>query len=267
MKRSPVQPDHIQLDWLGGIGATRLKKTSPRANRKRTVTRGAQYQLPVRDRVYLPIAGLPPGGRDECRTGPRPCAYVRCKWHLFRIDAEDRAGRPGIANVPRGEHGWTQAVQGDLGQGAGTTLNAGWLELERVCKAWIEVDEDGRLAAINVNEEQWDAMRLHPGERLRVVSSDEAWATPAHVTKDGAIALDMMPPFMTVAVTIKRLRGVPSCALDLIEQGRRMTNEEIGDALGRHRTLIARTVKSGVRKMRQAGVSVEEMLNVIGDEE
>lgn len=39
-----------------------------------------------------PREGLPPGGRDECRTGPRPCPYVRCKHHLWMITAEERRG-------------------------------------------------------------------------------------------------------------------------------------------------------------------------------
>lgn len=51
-----------------------------------------------------------PASREECRTGPRPCPYVRCKWHLWRIDSADRAGKP------------------HNGMRAGTTLRPAWLE-------------------------------------------------------------------------------------------------------------------------------------------
>jgi hypothetical protein len=39
-----------------------------------------------------PREGLPPGGREECRTGPRPCPYVRCKHHLWMRVGEERQG-------------------------------------------------------------------------------------------------------------------------------------------------------------------------------
>lgn len=38
-------------------------------------------------------AGLPPGGRAECKDGPRPCQYIRCKWHLWLVEGADRPGR------------------------------------------------------------------------------------------------------------------------------------------------------------------------------
>lgn len=51
-----------------------------------------------------------PASRDECRNGLRPCPYVRCKWHLWRIDSADRPGKP------------------HNGKRAGTTLRPAWLE-------------------------------------------------------------------------------------------------------------------------------------------
>lgn len=51
-----------------------------------------------------------PASRAECKDGPRPCGYVRCKWHLWRIDSADRPGKP------------------HNGKRAGTTLRPAWLE-------------------------------------------------------------------------------------------------------------------------------------------
>lgn len=36
--------------------------------------------------------GLPEGGRDACRDGPRPCPFVRCKFHLWMVLGYDRQG-------------------------------------------------------------------------------------------------------------------------------------------------------------------------------
>lgn len=80
--------------------------------RKGHVTRRhGQVRLPViADRGWSPREGLPPGGRDECRHGERPCPYVRCWYHLWRIDTEDREGKP------------------HNGKRAPTTLRPRWLE-------------------------------------------------------------------------------------------------------------------------------------------
>jgi hypothetical protein len=51
-----------------------------------------------------------PATRAHCKDGPRPCPYVRCKWHLWRVDSADRAGKP------------------HDGKRAGTTLRPAWLE-------------------------------------------------------------------------------------------------------------------------------------------
>lgn len=37
---------------------------------------------------------MPAGGRAECVDGERPCPYVRCRYHLWLVLSEDRAGRP-----------------------------------------------------------------------------------------------------------------------------------------------------------------------------
>lgn len=50
-------------------------------------------RIDLRPVIWDPKPGLPAGGRAECKTGERPCPYVRCKFHLWRIDAGDRVGR------------------------------------------------------------------------------------------------------------------------------------------------------------------------------
>jgi hypothetical protein len=69
-----------------------------------------------------------PKTRAECPT-EKPCPHVRCRDHLWRVDACDRPGRPGLAQVPRDAHGLTVSTPGELGEErAGTTLEARWLE-------------------------------------------------------------------------------------------------------------------------------------------
>lgn len=75
---------------------------------------------------FTPLPGVPPTLAD-CPTGV--CPFVRCRHHLWRIDSEDRSGRPGIAHVPRGERGRTISAPGHAGdERAPTTLSARWLE-------------------------------------------------------------------------------------------------------------------------------------------
>jgi len=71
-------------------------------------------RIDARSVAWEPRAGLPAGGRAECRRGERPCPYVRCWWHLWRIDAADRAGRR-----PRA---------GEAVAAPGTTILPAWLE-------------------------------------------------------------------------------------------------------------------------------------------
>jgi hypothetical protein len=97
----------------------------------------------------------------------------------------------------------------------------------------------------------WDAMRLREGERLRIVSQSCNWATHATLT-DGALVLDREPLVGEVcAVTITRVRisgAVPSCALDEIDRRGKHSNEQTGDAIARHRTLVARQVRLALGK-------------------
>lgn len=127
-----------------------------------------------------------PTTRAGCPTGV--CPHIRCRSHLWRVDSGDRAGRPGLSQVPRDRRGLTLPVIGNVGQKrAGTTLEARWLE------------------------------------------------TPVP----------------------------PSCALDCADKGP-MSNEQIGDALNRHRTLIGKDVpdamESAKARAREMGMSEEDLV-------
>jgi hypothetical protein len=78
--------------------------------------------------TFEPVAGLPAGGRAECKTGPRPCPYVRCKHHLWLLEGRDRAGRRGRGTPP------------------GTTLEPRWLDPEPCDSCELDVsDRAGEL--------------------------------------------------------------------------------------------------------------------------
>jgi hypothetical protein len=108
-----------------------------------------------------------PDTRGDCPT-QKPCPHVRCRHHLWRVDACDRAGRPGLASVPRDEHGHTLRVLGDVGhERAGTTIEARWLEspVPPSC-ALDEIDGKGRAMT---NEECGTSFNRHRTQIARDV--------------------------------------------------------------------------------------------------
>ena len=258
-------------------GRKRVYQASRRAGKKRLPV--LQPSLPVADMSFTPLPGVP-ATRADCPT-QRPCPYLRCRHHLFRLDAENRAGRPGLANVERDERGLTKSVSGTAGASRpGTTIVPKWLELERHCRAAIEIDATGRICAISVlgdawgsgqtggnAEAVWTAMRLHEGEALRLMSEDGTWTTRAWY-RDGSIVLERAPLLgQVLAVTITRVRGVSSCALDEIERVGVHSNEQAGNALGRHRTLVAREGKEAaahaIAVAAEMGMSEDELMRGI----
>jgi hypothetical protein len=267
--------DHQTAFAFGG-GKGKAVKRSTKAN-KRIAGRNEQLALKVKPR-FLPVVGVPKT-RADCPE-ERPCVHVRCKYNLTREEAEHRAGRPGLAGVPRDARGWTLPVKGEAGKARpGTTLRPSWMETERHCRAWLEFDSAGQLCAVNVygdhmqsgsagnGDAVFDAMRLHEGEELRVVSDDGKWATRAK-WKAGAVVLERAPLIgQVVAVLITRVRPVSSCALDEIQRHGKMTNEQIGDAIGRHRTLVARQAKGALEKFvrngREMGIEPEDLLGAL----
>jgi hypothetical protein len=125
------------------------------------------------------------------------CGAWQCRfWLGGRVDAGDRAGRPGLTRVPRDPvTGLTYSVQGDIGEEiAGTTIVPRWL------------DERGEF------------------------------------------------------------RFIPTCALDEIERRGKMSNEEIGALIGRHRTLAERVIKNAARALIAKGGTIQG-LRVLADPE
>ena len=59
-------------------------------------------------KVFEPLTGVP-ATRADCVDGERACRFIACRFHLWRVDGRDRAGR---------RHG---------GRHPPTTLRAEWL--------------------------------------------------------------------------------------------------------------------------------------------
>jgi hypothetical protein len=143
----------------------------------------------------------------------------------------------------------TLAAPGDVGgERAGTTLRPAWLkvrglELEREVRMWLHRADDGSIELHETRDgsvDYWLKYVRH-GEPVLVFDDDtDQVVAHASVTPQG-IRLDRSPPETTVLVVLLRVRGIESCALDAIKRrGAAMSNEEVGDAVGRHRTLVAR---------------------------
>jgi hypothetical protein len=246
------QPPLPGLDYIGRAAAI-SKRASKERQRKRLPV--IQPEL-IGDRGFDPKTGVP-RTRGECPT-ERPCPFVRCRWHLFMEDAEHRAGRPGLSSVKRDSKGLTTSQLGDAGTDRpGTTLRPGWLrykglEVEREVKLFVHGDELHEVT--NGTIDYWLRF-VRPGEPVLVFDDDSnALAARAQVTTDGRVLLDRELPASTFMVVLTRVRGVSSCALDEIDRHGRLTNEDTGNAVARHRTLVAREVKRALGKaIRAAG--------------
>lgn len=77
---------------LGGGPEQRLEQLPRAQNRRRGARRAALLRLAPGQVAWEPRPGLPPGGRAECKEGPRPCPWVMCRENLLRIDGGDRPG-------------------------------------------------------------------------------------------------------------------------------------------------------------------------------
>ena len=256
----------------------RIYRISRRAARKRLPV--LQAYLPVADDTFKPVAGVP-GTRAQCPdTSTAHCPHVRCKWHLFLETGEHRAGRPGLANVPRDARGLTLPSAGAAGQQRpGTTLRPAWLhvrglELEREVLAYVSSDQVLHEVR-NGTFDYWSA-RLHVGEAIEVYDNVTVlgdWSDVLLIAKgskqaDGSLLLDRELPEYVVessdSVLLRRVRRVSSCALDEIEKRGEMSNEQVGDAVGRHRTLVGREVKRAtgraVESAARMGMSADELM-------
>ena len=260
---------HQLLLPLSGEVAPRMVRTSRAGNKKRGARLAASIPLlPMRERRFLPVAGVPKTYAD-CPPPSEYCPHIRCRHHLAMVDADHRAGRPGLASVPRNERGLTISVTGSAGEErAGTTFDPRWLELERRCKVWVERDEAGKmlnLHAVYENEADLFLERLHVGEAVDVMDGEYITGQEkltrvmgARLTPSGSIALEREPDGL-FTFTLVRVRGIESCALHRANRGA-SSNQETGDALGRHRTLIAREVRKAAEKMKAMGVDLRDLV-------
>jgi hypothetical protein len=245
--------DEKQPPLPGMSASQRANKVSKKASKARRRLPVLQPSL-VPDSGYLPKAGVP-RTRADCPV-ERPCPFVRCRQHLWMEDAAHRAGRPGLSSVPRDERGLTIATTGQAGsERPGTTLRPAWLsvrglEIEREVKVYVGAEME--LHEVRAGALEYWLAHLRMGEPVLVFDDDSGeQVARARLTRDG-LALDReLPPGVvssSSAVVLTRVRGVPSCALDEIDMHGRMSNEQVGDRVARHRTLIGREIKSALAK-------------------
>jgi len=228
-----------------------ITRRANRISRRSSKLRVLQPEL-VADHAFAPLPGVP-RTRGDCPTA-RPCPYVRCRYHLWAEDAEHRAGRPGLASVPRDEHGHTLSTPGHVGdERPGMTLRPVWLkyrglEVEREVRVYINEAGDVLGTRRGMLEHWCD--RLHVGEPVLVFDDDSGeLVAKATYTGDG-LRLDRDLPSVSGpgGFVLTRVRGVSSCALDEIDRHGKLTNEQTGDRVGRHRTLVAREVRRALGK-------------------
>jgi hypothetical protein len=203
----------------------------------------------------------------------------------MRIDADNRAGRPGLANVPRDAQGLTLAAPGDAGEDRpGTTLRPGWLkvrglELEREVKVYVTKTETGyELTELRNGTLDYWLRHTHAGEPLLAydtvtlgLGDEPLLLSKAELTADRQVRFDCELPEYVIngssALLLRRVRHVSSCALDEIDRNGKMSNEQTGDAIARHRTLVGREVRAALKKACEAaeeqGMSVEDFLGAL----
>lgn len=120
-ERAPRKPrghdtGHVAEQALGGGAELALEQRPRKENARRSPLLRVVDRIDTRPVFWQPRPGLPRGGRAECRSGERPCPYVRCSRHLWTVLADDRQGRRALR-------------PGELVRApAGTTLLPAWLE-------------------------------------------------------------------------------------------------------------------------------------------
>lgn len=85
---SDKEPSHVTDAQLGG-GDEPERKRRPRRAKELVVLELVED----REQADVVLTNAPPPARTQCKDGPRPCGYVRCKWHLWHVPREDRSGR------------------------------------------------------------------------------------------------------------------------------------------------------------------------------
>jgi hypothetical protein len=97
-----------------------------------------------------------PTDRDECPdTSVQICPWIRCRFHLLMVTAENRAGRPSLRKCQRDENGFTLSQPGDLGDERESTFEPRYIgadgELQIVPSCTL--DEVLSLGRAMTNEE------------------------------------------------------------------------------------------------------------------
>lgn len=240
----------------------RANQISKKASKERRLHLPVLQTELIADRGFNPVEGVP-RTRADCPTA-RPCPHVRCRHHLFLETTEHRAGRPGLSSVPRDANGCVLPVSGKAGTDRpGTTLRPGWLryrllELERECKAYVH---DGELHEVRHGTLDYWLRYLRMGEPVLVFDDDTVEVVArAELTQDG-LKMDRALPAETFMVVLTRVRDVSSCALDLAREGHPMSNEEVGSAVARHRTLVAREVKRAAGRLKAVGTDLRDLID------
>jgi hypothetical protein len=99
--KAELMPDRSIVQW---------QELQARIERMRQADDDAPVYVRLRDGGRLmELRNDVPATRSECPVD-RPCGRVRCRWNLWRVDSQARAGRPHAGRRPP------------------TTLRAGWLE-------------------------------------------------------------------------------------------------------------------------------------------
>lgn len=252
------------LDYIARAAAI-----SKRASKQRRTRLPVLQPELIPDRGFEPKAGVP-RTRSACPT-ERPCPFVRCRWNLFLEDAEHRAGRPGLRSVKRDSKGLTLSQPGDAGnERPGTTLRPGWLkyrglEIEREVKVYVTRESDGyEVQEVRKGTLDYWLSYIRMGEAFTV------WEGYRYATNEGpgighflararreqsGLVFDRELPDDKLqssdCVVFVRAREVSSCALDEIEKHGKMTNEQCGNAVARHRTLIGKEIPKAFEKAKR----------------
>ncbi|GAB4305749.1 MAG: hypothetical protein Kow0090_21210 [Myxococcota bacterium] len=70
-----------------GNGVPKPRKSKPETTRSRTISTKQmhkRFRIPEEDAALLSeMEDYRPKVRNDCKNGPRPCLFVRCKYHLY----------------------------------------------------------------------------------------------------------------------------------------------------------------------------------------
>ncbi|MCA9564412.1 MAG: DNA-binding protein [Myxococcales bacterium] len=68
-----------------------LARKGPRRSKTLATRRLGRDELAEVEETLSQFDALRPANRDHCKTGPRPCPYVSCKFHLY-LDVHPETG-------------------------------------------------------------------------------------------------------------------------------------------------------------------------------